>query len=145
MIGGNFRLDTIQAAALLVKLPYLEKWHAARQKNATFYDNAFAGSSIKTPFIAYCREYHIYNQYVIIVPEKRDALRQNLVENEIGHEVYYPVPFHLQECFRDLGYQRGDFPNSEYAAEHSLALPIYPELSVDMQDFVVSKIKEFFL
>lgn len=145
MIGGNFRLDTIQAAALLVKLPYLEKWHAARQKNATFYDNAFAGSPIKTPFIAYCREYHIYNQYVILVPEKREALRQYLVENEIGHEVYYPVPFHLQECFQYLGYQPGDFPNSEYAAEHSLALPIYPELSVDMQDFVVSKIKEFFL
>jgi len=144
MIGGNFRLDTIQAAVLLVKLPYLEKWHAARRKNAAFYDQAFANSPIKTPHIAYRREYHIYNQYVIIVPEKRDALRQNLVENEIGHEVYYPVPFHLQECFLDLGYHRGDFSNSEYAAEHSLALPIYPELTDEMKAFVVEKILEFF-
>ena len=141
MIGGNFRLDTIQAAALLVKLPYLEKWHAARQKNAVFYDQKFANSQIKTPYIAYQREYHIYNQYVIIVPEKRDALRQYLTSNEIGHEVYYPVPFHLQECFRDLGYRRGDFPNSEYAAEHSLALPIYPELTDEMKAYVVEKVK----
>lgn len=144
MIGGNFRLDTIQAAVLLVKLPHIEKWHAARQKNAAFYDQAFANSKIKTPYIAYQREYHIYNQYVIMVPEKRDALRQNLVENEIGHEVYYPVPFHLQECFRDLGYQRGDFPNSEYAAEHSLALPIYPELTDEMKAYVAEKVIKFY-
>lgn len=144
MIGGNFRLDTIQAAVLLVKLPHLEKWHAARQNNAAFYDQAFANSKIKTPYIAYQREYHIYNQYVIMVPEKRDALRQNLVENEIGHEVYYPVPFHLQECFRDLGYQRGDFPNSEYAAEHSLALPIYPELTDEMKAYVAEKVIKFY-
>jgi len=144
MIGGNFRLDTIQAAVLLVKLPHIEKWHAARQKNAAFYDQAFANSQIKTPYIAYQREYHIYNQYVIMVPEKRDALRQNLVENEIGHEVYYPVPFHLQECFRDLGYQRGDFPNSEYAAEHSLALPIYPELTDEMKAYVAEKVIKFY-
>jgi len=144
MIGGNFRLDTIQAAALLVKLPYLEKWHAARQKNADFYDQAFADSPIKTPYFAYQREYHIYNQYVIIVSEKRDALRQYLTSNEIGHEVYYPVPFHLQECFRDLGYRRGDFPNSEYAAEHSLALPIYPELTDEMKAYVVEKILKYF-
>ncbi len=145
MIGGNFRLDTIQAAVLLIKLPHLESWHAARQKNATYYDNAFANSPIKTPYIAYRREFHIYNQYVILVPEKRDALRQHLAEHEIGHEVYYPVPFHLQECFRYLGYQRGDFPHSEYAAEHSLALPIYPELTEEMQRFVVEKIKEFYM
>ena len=144
MIGGNFRLDTIQAAALLVKLPYLEKWHAARQKNAVFYDQKFANSQIKTPYIAYQREYHIYNQYVIIVSEKRDALRQYLTSNEIGHEVYYPVPLHLQECFRDLGYRRGDFPNSEYAAEHSLALPIYPELTDEMKAYVVEKILKYF-
>ena len=144
MIGGNFRLDTIQAAALLVKLPYLEKWHAARQRNAVFYDQAFANSQIKAPYVAYQREYHIYNQYVIIVPEKRDALRQYLTSNEIGHEVYYPVPFHLQECFRDLGYRRGDFPNSEYAAEHSLALPIYPELTDEMKAYVVEKILKYF-
>jgi dTDP-4-amino-4,6-dideoxygalactose transaminase len=144
LIGGNFRLDTIQAAALLVKLPYLEKWHAARQENAAFYDNAFAGSPIKTPFIAYRREYHIYNQYVILVPEKRDALRQYLTSNEIGHEVYYPVPFHLQKCFSYLGYQQGDFPHSEYAAEHSLALPIYPELTDEMKAYVVEKVRKFY-
>lgn len=144
MIGGNFRLDTIQAAVLLIKLPHLESWHAARQKNASYYDNAFANSPIKTPYIAYSREYHIYNQYVILVPDKRDALRQHLAEHEIGHEVYYPVPFHLQECFRYLGYQRGDFPHSEYAAEHSLALPIYPELTREMQEYVVKSILKYY-
>lgn len=144
MIGGNFRLDTIQAAVLLVKLPYLDQWHAARQRNAAFYDQAFSGSPIKTPQIAYQREYHIYNQYVILVPHDRDGLRQHLTAQEVGHEVYYPVPFHLQECFRYLGYQKGDFPHSEYAAEHSLALPIYPELTDEMKAYVVAKVLEYY-
>jgi len=144
LIGGNFRLDTIQAATLLVKLPYLEDWHLARQKNALYYDQALAGSAIKTPAIAYQRAFHIYNQYVILVPEKRDELRRYLAENEISTEVYYPVPFHLQECFGYLGYKRGDFPQSEYAAEHSLAIPIYPELTEAMQAYVVDKLKKFY-
>ncbi|MFA6743586.1 MAG: DegT/DnrJ/EryC1/StrS family aminotransferase [Candidatus Neomarinimicrobiota bacterium] len=144
LIGGNFRLDTIQAAALLVKLPYLENWHQARQRNAQYYDKALAGSAVQTPQIVYQRAYHIYNQYVIIAPEKRDELRRYLAESEIGTEVYYPVPFHLQECFKYLGYRRGDFPHSEYAAEHSLALPIYPELTEEMQAYVAEKVVKFY-
>lgn len=144
LIGGNFRLDTIQAAALLIKLPHLENWHQARQRNAQYYDKALAGSAVQTPQIVYQRAYHIYNQYVIIAPEKRDELRRYLAESEIGTEVYYPVPFHLQECFKYLGYRRGDFPHSEYAAEHSLALPIYPELTEEMQAYVAEKVVKFY-
>lgn len=144
LIGGNFRLDTIQAAALLIKLPHLENWHQARQRNAQYYDKALAGSAVQTPQVVYQRAYHIYNQYVIIAPEKRDELRRYLAESEIGTEVYYPVPFHLQECFKYLGYRRGDFPHSEYAAEHSLALPIYPELTEEMQAYVAEKVVKFY-
>lgn len=144
LIGGNFRLDTIQAAALLIKLPHLENWHQARQRNAQYYDKVLAGSAVQTPQVVYQRAYHIYNQYVIIAPEKRDELRRYLAESEIGTEVYYPVPFHLQECFKYLGYRRGDFPHSEYAAEHSLALPIYPELTEQMQAYVAEKVVKFY-
>jgi len=144
LIGGNFRLDTIQAAALLVKLPHLKSWHLARQKHAEYYDKAFNDSMIKAPYVAYQRSYHIYNQYVILVPDKRNELRQYLADNEIGSEIYYPVPFHLQECFKYLGYNCGDFPHSEYAANHCLALPIYPELTEEMQAYVVEKILKFF-
>lgn len=144
MIGGNFRLDPIQAAALLVKLKYLDQWHAARQQNAAYYDTHLNGVGMQTPVLAYKREDHIYNQYILSVPEKRDELREYLNANEIGHEVYYPVPFHLQECFRYLGYERGAFPHSEYAAEHTIALPIYPELTDTMQQVVVDAIHEFY-
>ena len=146
LIGGNFRLDPIQASILLVKLSYLDQWHKMRQANAAYYDNHFSNIDIKVekPVVAYERSYHIYNQYVIAVPEKRDELRQYLKENKISTEVYYPVPFHEQECFRYLGYRKGDFPHSEYAAQHTLALPIYPELTEDMQDYVIEKILEFY-
>jgi dTDP-4-amino-4,6-dideoxygalactose transaminase len=144
LIGGNFRLDTIQAAALLVKLPHLKSWHLARQKHAEYYDKAFNDSMIKAPYVAYQRSYHIYNQYVILVPDKRNELRQYLADNEIGSAIYYPVPFHLQECFKYLGYNCGDFPHSEYAASHCLALPIYPELTEEMQAYVVEKILKYF-
>lgn len=144
LIGGNFRLDPIQAAALLVKLKYLDQWHTARQHNAAYYDEHLNQPGMQTPIIAYQREYHIYNQYILSVPQKRDELRKYLNENEIGHEVYYPVPFHLQECFRYLGYEQGAFPHSEYAAEHTIALPIYPELSEEQQAYVVEKIRKFF-
>ncbi len=144
MIGGNFRLDPIQAAVLLVKLKYLDNWHKGRQENAKYYDENLNVNGIKKPVIAYKREYHIYNQYVISVPEKRNELRAFLKENEIGHEVYYPVPFHKQECFKYLGYKEGDFPNSEHAAHTAIALPIYPELTTEMQDFVIEKIGEFY-
>jgi len=144
MIGGNFRLDTIQAAVLLIKLPHLESWSRARQVHATHYDTHLNIPELKIPKVAYRRESHIYNQYILSVADKRDELRKWLSENQIGNEVYYPVPFHLQECFKDLGYGKGDFPNSEYAAEHTIALPVYPELTMEMQDYVVEKIKAFY-
>jgi dTDP-4-amino-4,6-dideoxygalactose transaminase len=144
LIGGNFRLDPIQAAILLVKLPHLDKWHAMRQKNAVYYDENLNVKGIKKPFVAYKREFHIYNQYVISVAKKRDDLRKYLTENNTGTEIYYPVPFHEQECFRHLGYKSGDFSNSEYTATHTIALPIYPELTTEMQDYVIKKIGEFY-
>jgi len=141
LIGGNFRLDPIQAAVLLVKLPHLDAWHKMRQKNAAYYNKRLAtDAGIKRPVIAYKREYHIYNQYVVSVPDRRDELRDFLKDNDIGTEVYYPVPFHEQECFQYLGYTAGDFPNSEYAAKHTIALPIYPELTEEMQRYVVGKL-----
>jgi len=145
LIGGNFRLDAIQAAVLSVKLKYLEKWHKARQKNAEYYDNFLNVDGIIKPQIAYNRESHIYNQYVISVPEKRDEFRTFLQKCGIGNEVYYPVPFHLQECFKDLGYKEGDFPNSEFAANHTIALPIYPELTEEMQNYVIEKINQYWV
>jgi dTDP-4-amino-4,6-dideoxygalactose transaminase len=144
LIGGNFRLDTVQAAVLLVKLPHLEGWHAMRRKNAACYDELFAGSAVSVPAISYGREHHIYNQYVISVPEKRDELRAWLTQNDIGNEVYYPVAFHEQECFRNLGYKKGDFPHSEYAARHTLALPVYPEITRPMQEHVAETIVRFY-
>jgi len=144
LIGGNFRLDSIQAAILSVKLPHLDKWHSMRQKNAAYYDKNLNIKGVKKPIIAYKREYHIYNQYVISVRKKRDELREFLAKNNIGTEIYYPVPFHEQECFKNLGYKFGDFPHSEYAAKHTIALPIYPELTIGMQDYVIEKIEEFY-
>ncbi|OQY49054.1 MAG: transcriptional regulator [Desulfobacteraceae bacterium 4572_87] len=141
MIGGNFRLDPIQAAILRVKLPHLDQWHTMRRQNAAYYDEKLKNIGVKTPFVAYGRSRHIYNQYVISIPENRDGLRQFLTENDINTEIYYPVSFHMQACFKDLGYREGDFPNSEYAANHTLALPVYPELTPEMQDYVVDKIR----
>ncbi|MFP6617552.1 MAG: DegT/DnrJ/EryC1/StrS family aminotransferase, partial [Candidatus Hydrogenedentota bacterium] len=112
LVGGNFRLDAIQAAALLVKLPHLESWHARRRANAAYYDEGFSGQKVVTPAITWNRDCHVYNQYVIRVLDRRDECRAFLAEREIGTEVYYPVPLHLQECFASLGYSKGDFPNS---------------------------------
>lgn len=144
LIGGNFRLDPIQAAILTVKLPHLNTWHAGRQKNALYYDTHLNVEGIVKPKIKYQREYHIYNQYVISVPDKRDELRAFLKEKQVGNEVYYPVPFHLQECFAFLDYKAGDFSNSEWAANHTLALPIYPELTDEMKDYVIQGVDEFY-
>jgi dTDP-4-amino-4,6-dideoxygalactose transaminase len=145
-IGGNFRLDAIQAAVVSVKLKYLDGWTAARQKNAQRYAKLFAeagpGNRIKLPVQKESR--HIYNQFVIEVPDKRDALREHLNRAGIGNEVYYPVPLHIQKCFAYLGYKEGDMPVSEHAARHTIALPVYPELTEDMQAYVVEKIKEFY-
>ena len=144
LIGGNFRLDPMQAAVLLVKLPHLDAWHSGRQKNAAYYDAHLDIDGIVKPVIAYEREYHIYNQYVISVPEKRDDFRAFLKDRDIGHEVYYPVPFHEQECFKYLGYRSGAFPDSEQAAKQTVALPIYPELTTEMQDYIIQLIREFY-
>lgn len=144
LIGGNFRLDAIQAAVLLAKLPHLDQWHAERQNNAAYYDEQLAGlNTVKTPLIREDRAFHIYNQYVISV-EKRDELRDYLKAQEIATEVYYPVPFHLQNCFRDLGYSAGDFPIAEHSADSTLAIPVYPEITREMQDHVVSSIRTFY-
>ena len=147
LIGGNFRLDAFQAAVVSVKLKYLDRWTEARQKNARNYRDLFekAGltDAIQLPIEKETR--HIYNQFVISVKEKRDDLRKFLSDAGIGTEVYYPVPLHLQGCFSGLGYKKGDFPAAEHAALHTLALPIYPELSDDQMAYVVEKIKAFFL
>jgi len=140
-VGGNFRLDPIQAAVLLVKLPHLDEWSQARRRNAAFYDEKFAGTVVKTPYISPdCVS--IYNQYVIRV-SKRDQLLAYLREKGVGCEIYYPHPMHLQECFRHLGGKCGDFPEAEKAAGEVLAIPIYPELTDQMKDYVAETIISF--
>ncbi len=144
LIGGNFRLDAMQAAILAVKLKYLDQWHKQRQENAKYYDENLKIDGVVKPVAVYGRENHIYNQYILSVSEKRDELREYLKKSGIGNEVYYPVPFHLQECFDYLSYENGDFPNSEYAANHTIAIPIYPELTRKMQDYIIKKLTKFY-
>jgi len=145
-IGGNFRIDELQAAVLNVKFKHLDTWSAARQRNAAFYDAAFAradlGRAVQTPAAAKGGR-HIYNQYVIRARD-RDLLRQHLTGHGVGSEIYYPVPLHLQKCFAYLGHKQGEFPHSERAAEETLALPIYPELSQTQLQYVVDTIAGFY-
>ena len=142
IIGGNFRLDPVQAAVLLVKLPHLDRWSEARRRNAAFYDEVFRQNEVvQTPYInPDCAS--IFNQYVIRVP-KRDELIAYLKQKAVGCEVYYPHPMHLQECFSYLGHRQGDFPESERAAKEVLALPIYPELTDDMKNYVAENVLSF--
>jgi dTDP-4-amino-4,6-dideoxygalactose transaminase len=146
LIGGNFRIDELQAAVLRVKLKYLDGWTAGRRHNAAFYDAAFAaaglGDRLRTP-VAEAGYRHIFNQYVVRVRD-RDGLRARLAERGIGSEIYYPVPLHRQECFAYLGYGAGDFPHSEQAAAETLALPIYPELDQAQLGHVVATVAEFY-
>jgi dTDP-4-amino-4,6-dideoxygalactose transaminase len=146
LIGGNFRIDELQAAVLRIKLKYLDGWTSGRQRNAAYYDRAFAaaglGSRVMTPRAAPGQR-HIFNQYVIRVHE-RDALRKFLGEHGIGTEIYYPVPLDRQECFSYLGYAPGTFPESERAAAETLAIPIYPELTDDQLGTVVARVAEYF-
>jgi len=161
IIGGNFRLDAIQAAVLNVKFPHLEAWSEKRRENAALYTKLFieAGlaeeegmtqfdpnNSVFLPKAVYKdsghKDYHIYNQYVIRV-EKRDELKKHLADAGIGTEVYYPVPFHRQECFAYLGCNDAEYPHSNFAAEHSLALPIYPELAEEQIKYVVERVENF--
>jgi dTDP-4-amino-4,6-dideoxygalactose transaminase len=147
LIGGNFRLDEIQAAVLNVKLPHLDSWSEARQRNARFYDAAFAraglGGKLRAPPPAAKGSRHVYNQYCIRV-ERRDELRAWLAKHEIGAEIYYPVALHMQQCFAYLGHQPQDFPESLRATKETLALPIYPELSESQLQYVVDTIAGLF-
>lgn len=144
VVGGNFRIDALQAAVLRVKLPHLDAWSDARRRNADHYRGLFAAADladhVKLPADV---DGHIYNQFVVRA-ERRDALRAHLDSSGVGTEIYYPLPLHLQECFAGLGYGAGDFPHSEQAAREVLALPIYPELGADDLEYVVTSIAEFY-
>jgi dTDP-4-amino-4,6-dideoxygalactose transaminase len=146
LIGGNFRIDELQAAVLNIKLKALDSWTEGRQRNAAFYNQAFAkaglGKHVTTPYASPGAR-HIYNQYIIRV-EQRDALRTHLAAAEVGTEIYYPVPLHQQKCFDYLGYKTGDLPESEGAALQTIALPIYPELGQEQLQQVVASIAEFY-
>jgi dTDP-4-amino-4,6-dideoxygalactose transaminase len=141
LIGTNSRLDALQAAILRVKLRHLDRWSEKRAKNAALYDQLFEGARLTRPYRD-ARARHIYNQYVIRVPQ-RDALRQHLSERGVGTEIYYPVPLHLQQCFAPLGYREGDMPQSEAAAREVLALPIYPELTEEQIRYVAACVRDF--
>jgi len=145
-VGGNFRIDELQAAVLRVKLKHLDAWTEGRRRNAAYYDKAFAaaglGARVVTP-VAVAGGRHIFNQYIVRV-QKRDELKKFLGERGIGTEIYYPVPLHLQKCFEYIGYRAGDFPESERAAVETLALPIYPELAEAQLAHVVASIAAFY-
>lgn len=159
VIGGNFRLDEIQAAVLSVKLPYLDGWSAARRQNAARYNELFISHGLNSGTNAHefdennrvllpeaiysdagIPDHHIFNQYIIRLPD-REAVRAQLAARNVGNEVYYPVPFHIQECFASLGHHQGDFPNAERASREVLALPVYPELTGEEMEYVVESIK----
>ncbi len=150
-IGGNFRLDEIQAAILVVKLPHLDQWSAARRAAADFYRDEFKRSAligkITLPAEPYrergLTNHHIYHQYVIRTP-RRDELGEHLAAREIETVIYYPLGLPEQKCFDCLNYKRGDFPDAERAARETLALPIYPEISSEAQSYVVNSFAEFF-
>jgi dTDP-4-amino-4,6-dideoxygalactose transaminase len=145
LVGGNFRMDALQAAVLRVKAPHLQHWTEGRRANAARYRDLFRAAGLEG-FVTLPVEPpdrpHIFNQFVIRTPE-RDALKKHLDAAGIGNEIYYPVPFHLQPCFADLGHARGDFPHAERAAAESLAIPIYGELTEEQQQAVVSAIGQF--
>ncbi len=141
MIGGNFRLDALQAAILRVQLRHLDAWREARRRNAARYDALFADSAVGVPLVR-PENVSIYNQYVIRVP-RRDELKTALTEAGIGTEIYYPLSLHMQDCFAYLGYKAGDLPVSEKAAAEVLAIPIYPELTEPMQQYVAERILSF--
>jgi dTDP-4-amino-4,6-dideoxygalactose transaminase len=144
IVGGNFRLDALQAAVLRVKLGHLDDWTAARRRNADRYRELFATASLtERVTLPTDAPGHIYNQFVIRVQD-RDALQAHLKQRNVGTEIYYPVPLHLQECFAELGYSRGDLPHAEAAARETLALPIYPELSDAQLEHVVDSIRAFY-
>lgn len=137
-VGGNFRLDTIQAAVVLAKFPFLELWHKARQENARYYDEHLS-DVVTTPYVSPGNRM-IYNQYTIRTPD-RDELKGKLDQAGIGNAIYYPVPLHLQECFVYLGYKEGDLPEAERAAKEVISIPIYGELTMEQKEYIVETIK----
>jgi dTDP-4-amino-4,6-dideoxygalactose transaminase len=149
IVGGNFRLDAIQAAVLHAKLPFVQNWNVARRRNASLYAAAFADlqGDVKLPAAAWSQtglaNHHTWHQFVIRA-KRRDELLRHLTEAEIGHAVYYPVPLHLQECFAFLGYRKGDFPEAERAAREAVALPIFPGLRDEEIEAVVRAIRRFY-
>lgn len=146
-VGLNSRLDGFQGAVLRVKLPHLDKWTEQRRANADRYAELFTDAGLTEQVglpMERANAKHIYNQYVIRVPNRRDELRAFMTEKGIGTDIYYPVPLHMQECFAYLGYTAGDMPEAEKAALETLALPIYPEMRSEQQEYVVGAIKEFF-
>jgi dTDP-4-amino-4,6-dideoxygalactose transaminase len=144
VVGGNFRLDALQAAILTVKLQYLDEWTSKRIENANTYRKLFKEKGIEEISLPREKEKrHIYNQFVIKVRNQRDELIEYLKDHGVGCEIYYPVPLHMQGCFDYLGFKSKDFPISVAAAENSLALPIYPELTIEQINYVVDMIKQF--
>ena len=147
-VGINSRLDTVQAALLRVKLPHLDDWSQARRDRAAIYTQLLdeAGlSSVVTPLKVRGDARHIYHQYIVRVANgRRDALMEHFKQNDIGTKVYYPVPMHLQDCFRYLGHREGDFPETERAALETMALPMFPELTREQQEYVIEMIVRFF-
>jgi dTDP-4-amino-4,6-dideoxygalactose transaminase len=142
-IGTNSRLDTLQAAVLLAKLPHLAAWSARRREHAAFYARGLAGvAAVRVPAVDRANE-HIFHQYTLRA-ERRDALQAHLKSRSIGSAVYYPVPLHLQPCFAHLGYRAGRLPVAEQASREVLSLPVYPELTDDQRGFVVESIREFY-
>ncbi len=147
-VGGNFRLDELQAAVLLAKLGHLDAWTEARQAHARTYSDAFRALDLDGPDALILPEIpktgrHVFNQYVLRT-RRRDDLAGFLRERGIGTAIYYPKPLHLQECFAFLGYKEGDFPESERAAREALALPVYPEMTANMQEYVIEAVGAFF-
>jgi dTDP-4-amino-4,6-dideoxygalactose transaminase len=143
VVGVNSRLDTLQAAVLLAKLPHLDRWSVGRAELAAFYDEAFGDTPAIIRPVTLEGNRHIYNQYTIRVPD-RDGLVKRLGEKGIGHALYYPLPLHLQKCFSSLGRREGDFPESEKAARETLSLPIYPELSQDARACVAETVRSYY-
>src|SRR5438067_4313014 len=142
-VGTNSRLDTLQAAVLLAKLPHLAGWSARRREHAAYYTQGLAGlTPVTPPAVDSCNE-HIFHQYTVRV-ERRDALQAHLKSKGIGYAIYYPVPVHLQNCFSELGYKRGALPEAERAAAEVLSLPVYPELSGEQLDYVIDAIRGFY-
>ena len=147
MVGGNFRIDALQSAILLAKLPHLENWVADRRTNAQNYNELFekAGLTDRLTLPKEVHPRHVYNQYIVRVADgKRDAVREYLNSKNVACEIYYPVSLHQQECFKDIGHKQGDFPEAEKASEETLALPVANEVTAEQQEYAVEQVKAFY-